>query len=493
MDSRPSLLRKIALSYTGYFAMAALIIGLSLITFMEMRQIELKILAGERISEFFDTTLEIRRYEKSYLLYGGQGYFDEARTHTERARQLLDQYQKDFAQLAPAEGIDRLRRNLDDYRRLMDEFRQLPPGSPRARELAEKVRLTGKEIVTFGEALAKSERTFLRASLDRSRTFLLAYITLLSLAMVAIGFVLWRTVVRPLQHMEHCIAALSEGKLGRIEIDSDDREIVSITQAFNGMVQELELRQRCLNRSEKLASLGTLLSGVAHELNNPLSNISTSCQILQEEGSHADADFQHELLHQIDEQTNRARDIVRALLDFSRDKEFRREQVRLAELIQETLRFSKGQIPAAISVTTAIPDDIVLFADKRRLQQAFLNLIKNAAEAIDGEGRIDLSALPADASLDNLFHGHCNDYGPAVDIAVSDSGSGIPAEILPRLFDPFFTTKEVGQGSGLGLAIAHDIVEEHAGCIAVDSLPGHGTTFHIRLPLHAQPSCDSNA
>ncbi len=492
MENRPSLLRKVALSYTGYFAMAALIIGLSLITFMEMRQIELKILAGERIAEFFDTTLEIRRYEKSYLLYGGQGYFDENRSHTEKARQQLNLYRKDFSQLAAAEDLDRLHRNLDSYRQLMDEFRGLPPESPSARKLEEKIRLTGKEIVTFGEALAKTERAFLRASLDRSRSFLLGYITLLSLSMIAIGFVLWRKVVNPLQHMEHCIAALSEGKPGRIEIDSDDREIVYITRAFNRMVQELELRQRCLNRSEKLASLGTLLSGVAHELNNPLSNISTSCQILQEEESDADPAFRRELLHQIDEQTNRARDIVRSLLDFSRDKDSRKTAVPLAELVAETLRFSKGQIPSSVEVATTIPEDIALFADRRRLQQAFLNLIKNAVEAVGDRGRIGISARLADSSLDSLFHGACNDFGPAVDIAVNDSGSGIPADILPRVFDPFFTTKEVGQGSGLGLAIVHDIVEEHAGCIAVESLPGQGTTFHIRLPLNPQPACQTD-
>ena len=142
---------------------------------------------------------------------------------------------------------------------------------------------------------------------------------------IVIGQILSRMVVKPLKMLEESMGVIAEGKFERVSIDSHDREILSLANAFNTMLKELELRQRHLVQSEKLASLGTLLSGVAHELNNPLSNISSSCQILTEEIEDTDIAYKKELLSQIDEQTDRARNIVRSLLEFSREKVFKKE------------------------------------------------------------------------------------------------------------------------------------------------------------------------
>ncbi|MHB9102803.1 MAG: sensor histidine kinase, partial [Sulfuricella sp.] len=317
-------------------------------------------------------------------------------------------------------------------------------------------------------------------------------IVLISLLMVVIGWMLSRLVVRPLRHMDRCVEAVSSGRLDKLVAPSGDREIISITQAFNHMIGELELRQKRLLRSEKLASLGTMLAGVAHELNNPLSNISLSCQILLEEVGECDPEQGKELLEQIDEQTERARRIVRALLDFARDKPVKREKVQLAALFDEVLLFLKGETPPGVSIVTEIPAEIVLQADRRRLEQAFLNLIKNALEAIGESGEISIKAarhrltkenFVAGQGHDTRFLGKCYAGAEAIDIEIRDSGPGIPADVLPRIFDPFFTTKDVGRGMGLGLFIVYEIVEEYNGCISVDSKPGRGTVFHLRLPL----------
>jgi signal transduction histidine kinase len=268
------------------------------------------------------------------------------------------------------------------------------------------------------------------------------------------------------------------------------------------MLRELELRQRHLVQSEKLASLGTLLSGVAHELNNPLSNISSSNQIVMEEleearakqNSPLDLDFTKELLSQINDQTDRARNIVRSLLEFSRDKDFKKQSLNLLGLFEETIRFVKGQIPADTTIRTDIPNDLVITADKQRIQQSFLNLIKNALDALarDG-GEITIKAnrhraidkIGDDTGIYNYlkYRGKCTLEDDTVDIEIHDTGPGIPADVMSKIFDPFFTTKDVGKGSGLGLFIVHEIIEEHDGCIAVDSQPGQGTSFLIRLPL----------
>jgi signal transduction histidine kinase len=300
-------------------------------------------------------------------------------------------------------------------------------------------------------------------------------------------------VVKPLKMLEESMGVIAEGKFERVSINSHDREILSLANAFNTMLKELEVRQRHLVQSEKLASLGTLLSGVAHELNNPLSNISSSCQILTEEIDDTDISYKKELLSQIDEQTDRARNIVRSLLEFSREKVFKKELLHLGSLFDETIRFVKGQVPTKIAITLNIPDEIFIYADKQRIQQAFLNLIKNAIDSMGDTGDIHIEAsrhnaidkVQGETEIFNYlkYQGKCTLEEDTVDIMIKDNGPGIPEEIIPKIFDPFFTTKDVGKGAGLGLFIVHEIIEEHDGCIAVDSKIDEGTTFLIVLPL----------
>jgi signal transduction histidine kinase len=286
--------------------------------------------------------------------------------------------------------------------------------------------------------------------------------------------------------MEDNVAAISAGRRDTLPLPSQDREIVSITLAFNQMLKELEVRQKHLLRSEKLASLGTLLSGVAHELNNPLSNIWSSCQILQEELNEADPATQQKLLAQIDEQCERARHIVSSLQDFARERDFTRENFSLRQLVEQTLRFVKAEIPSQVAITLDIADTLYLDADRQRMQQVFLNLIQNALDAMPGSGSIDIAArLRKENEADAEFPADCDVKGDTIDISVRDSGAGMTAECLSRIFDPFFTTKDVGHGMGLGLFIVYEIIEEHEGCISAASMEGQGTIFYIRLPLIA--------
>jgi signal transduction histidine kinase len=505
MNFTPSIRQKITL---GYYAIVAMIIGLSVFTFLELRYLEKKIMFGEAISEFFDTSLEIRRFEKNYFLYGQHSDYDENIQYVSRARDIIDSNIKGFTALASSEQIADVQESLKKYKDLMDQYAKISrQDTDRKDVFAAKIRTSGKNIITIAEKISKTERKNLQHILSSSRNILLVSIVLLSLAAIAIGQILSRMVVKPLKSLEKSMGVIAEGTFERIEIDSKDREIVSLMNAFNKMLKQLELHERHLIQSEKLASLGTLLSGVAHELNNPLSNISSSNQILMEELHEAlekrsprpwpvDPDLTKELISQINEQTDRARNIVRSLLDFSRDREFKKESLSLKNLFTETIQFVKGQVPTNVGISLSIPEDIVIFADKQRIQQAFLNLIKNAIDAIaPNEGTITVRADKRQA-MDDLddenkigiynylkYRGKCTLDQDTVDIEIQDSGSGIQLDIISKIFDPFFTTKDVGKGSGLGLFIVHEIIEEHDGCIAVDSQPGKGTRFLIRLPL----------
>ncbi|MCX8086529.1 MAG: HAMP domain-containing histidine kinase [Rhodocyclaceae bacterium] len=472
-----SLRRKIVL---GYAAVAAFVIGLSVFSLIEMRLLETQIVAGERIGEFFGATLEIRRFEKNYFLYRQAADLDEHRAWVAQARRLLDEHAEPFAAFATPERIDSLRALLDRYGTLMAEHAR--DGENPLREA--DIRQAGKEILAVAEGWARAERSLLREQLARHRHWLMGSIVATLLFVGLAGQLLARRVARPLKQMERNMAAVAAGRLAKLEMDGGDREIVSLTAAFNRVLHELEQRQGQLLRAEKLAALGTLLSGVAHEINNPLSNISTSCEILKEEIGAGGTAFQRELLEQIDAETWRARRIVRSLLDYARERDFRRENLTLAPLVEECLRLAKARIPDRVEVALAIPAELTLAGDKQRLQQALINLIGNAVDAMAGAGHLSIAArrVAAPCPADALVFGQCAGDGSAVEIEVSDDGCGIPAEVLPRICDPFFTTKDVGQGSGLGLFIVFEIVAEHGGCVAVKSAPGQGTTFLLRFP-----------
>ncbi len=475
----------------GYGAIAALVIGLSVFSLVDMRLMEEKILAGERISQFLGITLEIRRFEKNHFLYRQLPDLDESRAYVAEARQLLAAHAELFAGFDTPERIAAIAERLASYDAMMVAL--TAPGDHTLEEAI--IRQAGKEIVTAAEEWSKAERTRLQAQLDRHRLWLAGSIAIVVALLFVIGSWLARRVARPLQQMERSMAAVAAGHMNKLALPADapDREIVSLTEAFNRMLRELELRQGQLVRAEKLAALGTLLSGVAHELNNPLSNISTSCEILKEEvgarrGSEAvkppndETAFQQELLEQIDTETWRARRIVRSLLDYARDREFRREEIALAALVEESLRLIKAQISAQIELQIDIPEALTVSGDKQRLQQALFNLIGNAIDALEGAGTLTIAARTAalPTPTDALMFGQCPEQ--VLEIEIRDNGHGIPADVLARIFDPFFTTKEVGQGLGLGLFIVFEIVEEHGGCIAVRSTPGEGTAFFLRLP-----------
>lgn len=466
----------------GYAAIGILVIALSLLSFLELRQLEDKIVAGERIGEFFGLALEVRRFEKNYFLYHQEADLTENRAYLAQARALLQGQRPLFEALDAPARIARLEEALKQYAALINEY----AGSHGNALLESRIRQAGKEIVTTAEDLSRAERQALAVLLERHRQLLIGAVVVVALLVLVIGQLLSRRVSRPLKQMEDSMEAIAAGRLGKLEMASGDREIVSLTQAFNHVLQELELRQGQLLRSEKLAALGTLLSGVAHELNNPLSNISSSCEILAEEVAGHDLPLKKELLGQIDEETWRARRIVRSLLDYVRDRDFRRESVPLARLVEDTLRLVKGQIPARVAIERGVPDDLAVGGDRQRLQQVLFNLVRNALEAVAGAGDIRIAARRTEASApwpeQALVFGKPAAQGTTVEIEIRDNGHGIAAESLPRIFDPFYTTKEVGKGMGLGLFIVFEIVEEHGGQIAVESAPGKGTAFLIRLP-----------
>ncbi|MBN1465495.1 4Fe-4S binding protein [candidate division KSB1 bacterium] len=233
-------------------------------------------------------------------------------------------------------------------------------------------------------------------------------------------------------------------------------------------IKSLRQAQQQLVQSEKLASVGRLAAGVAHELNNPLGGILLFTSILLKKLENSP---NSEALQKVAKEAERCRSIVQGLLDFSRQSNLERRETDIHHLLESTLTlitqqalFQNVRIQRLLS-----PDTRHVFVDRVQLQQVFLNIFLNAAEAMNGHGQIVLKS------------GNCAKNG-RVYISVEDDGPGMSKAMLNHIFDPFYTTKPVGQGTGLGLAIAYGIIEKHQGEIKVESQVGKGTTFTVYLP-----------
>ncbi|MHB8791792.1 MAG: sensor histidine kinase [Thermoleophilia bacterium] len=446
----------------GYIAGALLVFAFALLSWSNLNTQQEIVSAGETVSSLFDTTLEIRRFEKNYFLYRTPEDYDALLSYIEQADELLDREELNL--FTTPEIIAGLKENLRIYGELLREdiSASSTTGNP---ALEAAIREKGKEIVTTGEQISASRVEINRESLESAKRNLLVGIGLLLVAVFAGGFIFSRKAVRPLSVLEKHMVRITAGEFSLIPVKFKDREFVSLKAAFNKMLLELRERQDYLVESEKYAALGTLVFGVAHELNNPLANISTSTQILREEIDEGDIAYQKELLEQITEETSRARHIVGSVLNYSRSKE--RMTFQLRDAVEETVRLIKAEVPANIILQIDIPEDLTVYADRQKIQQVIINLVKNAIDAIDGDnGKVRVMAVRLDEKN--------------VEIVVIDNGAGMEEEKLAKIFDPFFTSKK--EGYGLGLFIVHNIITEYGGSISVDSYPGKGTTFTIVLP-----------
>jgi PAS domain S-box-containing protein len=242
--------------------------------------------------------------------------------------------------------------------------------------------------------------------------------------------------------------------------------------------EQTALRER-LAQSEKLASLGRFVAGIAHEMNNPLQSVLGHLELLITTSEEAKP--VRRTLRQIYQEGDRAAKIVRNLLVFAGSRRMTRRRLHVDRVLSRVLSSRAAALrKARITVERRVDDGVAqVTGDPLLLQQAFLNLVINAEQAVEGaaEGRrIEIAVTQA---------------GSMVRTAIRDSGPGIPPDILPHVFDPFFTTKEVGKGTGLGLAITYGIVQEHGGTIAAGNAPGGGAVFTIELPIAAPPGARS--
>ncbi|MDH4196997.1 MAG: ATP-binding protein [Candidatus Aminicenantes bacterium] len=274
-----------------------------------------------------------------------------------------------------------------------------------------------------------------------------------------------KAVVQGLAETEMCYHYLLESLQGLYSrLEKSHAELKSSHE-------ELERAQRQLIQTEKMASLGQLAAGVAHELNNPIGTIMMFSRVIQREMDQ-DNKWQRDLTLVVQE-ADRAAKIVKDLLSFAKETKVRPGLLNINRIIEETLSLLiKQSLFHNIEVVTHLDDSLpATFADPDLLKQVFFNIILNGAQAMEGRGTLTVRSRNVDG-------------GRKIEIRIEDTGKGIPEKHIPRLFDPFFTTKE--KGTGLGLALTYNIVSKHQGAISVESELGHGATFIILLPVLGQ-------
>lgn len=254
---------------------------------------------------------------------------------------------------------------------------------------------------------------------------------------------------------------------------------------FHDITGRKKLEQQFL-RAQRMESIGTLASGVAHDLNNILTPIMMSVAVLR---MGLPKDKCDSLCDTIEMSAKRGAQIVKQVLTFGRGYEGEKQPLMMGMLIQEIEQMIRSTFPKSIKVETEIEPNLrLVLGDATQMHQVLLNLCVNARDAMPNGGRLLLSAANLDIDLSYASMLPEVTPGAYVLLKVGDAGSGIPPEILERIFDPFFTTKGVGKGTGLGLSTVHGIVKSHGGLLKVESEPGKGTIFHVYLPAAVEPA-----
>ncbi|HEX3100411.1 MAG TPA: ATP-binding protein, partial [Pyrinomonadaceae bacterium] len=285
-----------------------------------------------------------------------------------------------------------------------------------------------------------------------------------------------RTISRPLQRITLAAVEVTKGGYGtEVDLRKSNDEIGLLADSFNEMsrkmaadIDELQRLNEQLIRAEKLAAMGTLAAGVAHEVNNPLASISSLVQMMRAEAGHSDET--RERLNLISAQIERINQVTKDMTNFARSRPAAKHDVDVNLIVGTAMRLANfDKVFQALDIERDLSDELpAVFADDDQLQQVFLNLLLNARDAMPDGGKLTVRSLQ-----DN---GH-------VTVEIADSGTGIDMDEAKQIFDPFFTTKPAGKGTGLGLAVCYGIVTAHDGRIEVGPNQPQGSVFRVILPV----------
>jgi signal transduction histidine kinase len=542
----------------GLYILLAVILGF--FSYKELRTIGTRLTLVETADDITNTILEVRRYEKNFLLFKDRESFEELQKYLGALKKNIDDIKTEIIGEIGSDKAAMMKLAISDYERLVtviadsfrdqkeleDAIRAMGRAAERAlsggelqaflvlrrheknimlyrnkdayavfkrtlassslasrrdvgnyqalvtrlyrlyeaeKEAVDKVRVTAREIQTFTQNLSRQERSDIATTIRMSTGLLVIALVLVVIAGIIINVKLATSIATPIRNLERITKKITRGDFSEvIEVRGHD-EVASLAESFNQMedkldhamtaleetIKRLREKQDQLVEAEKLALVGKLAAGIAHEINNPLTSVLTFSNLMLEQC--APDDPRRERLRLMARETERARNIVRQLLNFGRETVIKPEKININQPVAEIADSLVAQEAfKGIELAMKLGDDLPeIEADPAQIGQVVLNMLLNAIHAITPPGRIEVSTRLA---------------GTQVEIVFTDTGKGIPEEHLHKIFDPFFTTKDASKGTGLGLAVSYGIVKKHGGDIEVASTEGKGTIFTVRLPVY---------
>ncbi|HET6515979.1 MAG TPA: ATP-binding protein [Thermodesulfovibrionales bacterium] len=460
--------RKIILSNSFNVALIVLI------SFFAYQNLDL-VLAKLRFVEIADdlnaSFLEMRLSEKNYFLYKDRKALAEIEEKLDKTMESLSTVRNDIVRAIGETDLGKLETHMRSYADAVGKTRRKGVADE---ETMLALRTEGKRLKEFSEEITRLERRRVSDILTVSKRILLYSFLVILILAVAVSHFISQKILRSLRSIEKLASSISEGNFQKIDDGKSNDELGSVVNAINSMSDELSRREEELIQSKKLASLGVLTAGVAHELTNPLNNISMIAQNFIEFHDILSKEKMLDLMNTIQEETQRIEKIVKNLLDFSKPKEAILREADINETIQEALKLMQNTLEISnIEVKLDLCRGLShVSLDKDQIHQVLVNLMTNAVHAMPSGGKLFIATR----------QGKEKDF---VEISVMDEGKGIPPEYLPHIFDPFFSTKGEG-GTGLGLSVSYGIIKRHKGTISVSSKVGVGTTFTIKLPAYKQ-------
>ncbi len=516
-----SLKKKIALSF---FISASFIVVLVVFGYISFLNIRKEIHSLELSDTIRSKSLQLRRHEKNFFLYKDPKELENVHAYVKELSDLLrqsnpvdksdklaslgkmiDEYGRRFGRIETLVGdfqkrFDGLKTSRQQHStffpliestilerpllnaEILTTAFQLGPDDPiigLLHELAGEInalRKNGEDILVFSKDLDAAARERVESHIRSLQTVTFVLFPLFVWVGLMAQFAIIQSIVRRLRILTQAIEKTGKGDFSSLSIPQEQDEIGVLINAFNKMEYDLTTRDteigrknEDLLRSRKLASIGILASGVAHELNNPLNNIHISAQIMEKEmGEDCPAPVK-EIVGDIMGQTRRMKQIVGDLLEFARGREPHLRDIELKELIMGGYKLvSTHMDTSAIHLAIDVePQGLTIEVDPEQMERVFINLFSNAVQAMSGSGDLGVKA-PREAGF--------------VKIEISDTGKGMPRDQVEKIFEPFYTTRD--KGTGLGLAIILNIITKHNGKIDVESEIGKGTTFTITLPVN---------
>lgn len=415
--------------------------------------------------------LEMRLAEKNYFLFNDTAALAESVARSRDIEQTLRLVGPEIESGIGKENLGRLREYFAAYAKSAEEISTSGSRSPQDEKA---LREAGFRLRSFSDKMTSMERENVHRIIATSRQGMFASLIAVMCVAFLAGPLLFLKMLSSLKRVEAVANAISVGQFMRIDGPIPDDELGSVMQAINTMSTQIRSREKELIQSEKLASLGTLIAGVAHEISNPLNNISMIVETYETLYDDMPKTQGLEFLHKISNELERIRQVVLGLLNFSKPEKAQRRAVHLNEIVTLTLRLVQNMLDVSnihleLHLTQGLPPVTVSL---NQMQQVLVNLITNAIQAMDHGGSLYITTWPGTQPGFQM-------------VEIRDTGKGIAQEHLSQLFDPFFSTKGV-DGTGLGLSVSYSIIRDHGGSIRAANHPQGGAVFTIELPDSGQ-------